>query len=570
MSTEAEAPSMDLADAAHEALARGAWELARAWFEEALDLEVTPAALEGLGLAAWWGSDSATAFDAHRRAYRLYRARGDRRGAARMAALQAIDYCTFRGSHAISNGWFQRARRLLDGLDLCPEHAMVAIWEGYAAYALRNDTTTARRLSAEAEAMAHRVDALDLEMLAVALKGLVLVGDGEVVEGMRRLDEAAAAAVGGELTDLDAIGTIFCFLISACEQVGDYDRAVQWCATVRSVTARWSERLLFSLCRTHYAGVLIWRGAWDEAEAELITAERDLGAVHPAMAAEAVARLAELRRRQGRLEEAATLFRQAECQPLRRLAGRYTLLGRAALALDCNEPETAAGLVERFLRGVRPNDLMERATGLELLIRVRIAGDEYAGAAAALEDLRSIADTVETEPIRGSLLYSDGLIACAVSDYEAARHRFEDAVDVFELSGAPFEAARARLELACVLSILGRRTAAASEAKAAMVSLSRVGAAGEAARAATVVRSLDAPARMRNDSPADSAGLTPRECDVLRLIAAGRSNQQIATELVVSARTVERHISTIYEKLGASGRVARAVATAYAVNHGLA
>lgn len=257
-------------------------------------------------------------------------------------------------------------------------------------------------------------------------------------------------------------------------------------------------------------------------------------------------------------------------QPLRRLAGRYTLLGRAALALDRNELERAGDLVERFRRGVRPNDLMERASGLELLIHVRIAGGKQADAAAALDELRSIAGAVGTKPIRGSLLFSEGLVTCAGADYEAARHRFEDAVDVFEACGAPFEAALARVELARVLSILGRSAAATTEARAAMDSLNRLDAAGEAARAASMLRALDAPARLPIDCPAEPAGLTPRECEVLRLIAAGRSNQQIATELVVSARTVERHISTIYEKLGAGGRVARAVATAYAVNHGIA
>ncbi|MGD9894577.1 MAG: LuxR C-terminal-related transcriptional regulator [Dehalococcoidia bacterium] len=570
MDADTDPSCVDHTSAAHEALARGTWELARSWFEEALAREETPAALEGLGLAAWWGSDAATAFDAHGRAYRLYRAIGDRRGAARMATMQAFDHFSFRGEYAICNGWFQRAHRLLDGLDPCPEHALLAIWEGYVALAHRHDTDAVRRLSEQATTIARLVGATDLEMLALALEGLGLVGAGEVDEGMRRLDEAAAAAVAGELSDFDAIGTIFCFLISACEQVGDYDRAVQWCATVTRVTARWSERLLFSLCRTHYAGVLIWRGAWPEAEAELVTATNDLAAVHPAMAAEAIARLAELRRRQGRPVEAAALFRQVESQPLRRLAGRFTLLGRAALALDEADLLTADDLVERFLRGVQHDDRMERASGLELRIRVHIATGDHAGAAVALEELRSVAGSGATDPLRGPVLCSEGLVATAAMDHETARHRFEDAVDVFERSGTPFEAARARVELACVLAKLGRPQAARTEAMTAKDSLQRLGAVREAERAVALLRSLEEPAHGAIGDAFDPVGLTPRECEVLRLVAAGRSNQEIAEELVVSTRTVERHISTIYEKLGANGRVARAVATAYAVNHGIA
>jgi DNA-binding NarL/FixJ family response regulator len=314
----------------------------------------------------------------------------------------------------------------------------------------------------------------------------------------------------------------------------------------------------------------------------LTGAADDLGTLQPAAAAEAVARLAELRRRQGRLEEAAALFQQAEAQPLRRLASKYVLLGRAELALDQDDPATAADLAERFLRGVGSGDRIERVAGLELLLRAQTAQAGPEGASAALAELQAIVAEVATEPLRALATSAEGRVAAARGDHQTARRRFEDAVDLFAQAGAPYEAAQARLELARALAVLGRSPAAAREARAAWAALGRLGAAREVERAENLLRHLAGPAPAsaqqpeltthsqhgRSSTPLDPAGLTPREREVLGLIAAGRSNQAIAAELMLSVRTVERHISTIYGKLGAHGKVARAVATAYALRQG--
>jgi DNA-binding NarL/FixJ family response regulator len=586
MSVDGAQPAPDHLGAAHQALARGAWELARAWFKQALEREETPEALEGLATAAWWQQDAAATFPARARAYQLYRARGDRRGAARVAAFHAVDYCSLRAEPAIANGWIQRARRQLDGLEPCPEHAMLALWEGHITLSVQNDTAQARGLGLQGAALARAVGALDWEMVGLALEGLTLVIEGQVAAGMSRLDEAATAAVAGEMTDLDAIGTVVCYLIYACERVRDYERAAQWCDLVKQVSARWSYRLMFSLCRTHYAGVLIWRGGWPEAEATLTAAASDLAALHPAAAAEALARLAELRRRQGRLAEAAALFETAEAQPLRRLASKYVLLGRAALALDQDDAATAADLAERFLRGVASADRIERVAGLELLVRAWTAQQRVEQASQALVELRAIVAEVPTEPLRALAKGVEGVVAAADGDHQTARQRFEDALDLFDRAGAPYEAAQARLDLAATLAALGRPTAARREARAALLALRRLGAARAAERAAALLHGL-AGATPGPDRPPDRAeagretrypladaalalaGLTPREREVLALVATGRSNQAIAAELVLSVRTVERHVSTIYEKLGAHGKVARAVATAYALRQGL-
>src|SRR5581483_1596992 len=212
------------------ALDRGDWEAARDAYALALAEGETPEALEGLGLAAWWLDDAQTTFESRERAYRLYAEAGDRCGAARVAAAIAWDYQTFRGELAVAQGWLRRARRQLEGLEPTPELGWVALREG--SIALQRDTGEARQLAVEGSAIGRALGSIDLEMTGLALEGLALVSEGEIDEGMRLLDEAAAAAVGGELTDLNAIGLTCCRLIAACQQVGDYDRAFQWCGRI--------------------------------------------------------------------------------------------------------------------------------------------------------------------------------------------------------------------------------------------------------------------------------------------------------------------------------------------------
>src|SRR5207247_1465481 len=168
---------------------------------------------------------------------------------------------------------------------------------------------------------------------------LALVTSGAVAEGMRNLDEVNAAVVAGELKDLIAIGLSCCYLIAACDRVRDYDRAFQWCTRLKAFSAKWGLRPLFAVCRTQYASICMWRGTWIEAEAELTAATQELAASRPAMTADGIVRLAELRRRQGRLVEAAALFDRADPHPL-------AAMGRAELAFDRGDGRAAAGQVD--------------------------------------------------------------------------------------------------------------------------------------------------------------------------------------------------------------------------------
>jgi LuxR family maltose regulon positive regulatory protein len=531
------------------ALSRGAWEEARGLFDTAVTEAATAAALEGLSWAAWWANDAAVTFDARERAYGLYRAQGDRRGAARMAMWMGTDHVDFRGELAVAQGWLGRARRLLEGVEQGPEHGWLWVHEAEK-HLLVGDTTRTRELAAHAAELGERMGIVDLEMMGLSLEGLALVGEGEVAGGMSRLDEAAAAALGGEFDEIWAVGWACCLLIQACEQVRDYGRAGQWCKRLEEWSERMDVQLLNRVCRAHYAGVLIWRGTWVEAEEELVEAADRLTGMRPPMAAEAVVRLGELRRRQGRLDDAAELFDEVAAHPL-------ALLGLGEVSLDRGEAAGARDRAEQYLRDTPSQAGTLRAPGLELLVRAHAALGERGEAAAAAEELGAVADLVSTDPLRAAAGFASGLVASASGDLDRARRAFEDATRLFHRSGAPFEAARARVELARTLAAGARSRDALREVRSAAVSLRRIGAAHEAARADALERELARPAS------ASPGALTRRECEVLRLVAKGESDRTIAEALVISEHTVHRHVANILAKLGCASRsaaVARAMA----------
>jgi DNA-binding NarL/FixJ family response regulator len=547
-------------------LASGAWEEARASFAVALRQEETAEALEGLGWATWWLNDVDATFRAREAAYRRYRETNDQRAAARMAIVLAADYFLRRGEYAVTNGWFQRAHHLLEGIETCSEHAMLAIWESYVAAVYHHDIAAARRLGAQGRAWARALGEIDLEMLAQAALGFATVCEGDLDQGMRLLDEATAAAVAGEMTDPDAIVTTCCYLISACERVRDYERAAQWCERAIALSARWSYRFMFAYCRSHYAGVLLWRGAWPEAEAELRAATEELATTFPAMAAEGIARLAELRRRQGRPDEAHALLDRLDSHPLRALGRRLALLGRAALALDRGDPAAAVELAERYLRGVPVHDRVERVDGLELLIRGHAALGRLDRAAHSLGALQTITAAIATPSLRAATAFAAGVVAAAGADHEEARRRFEDAIDLFGQSGAPFEAARARLELASVLAAAARPEAATQEARAALADFTALGAVQASEQAVALLARCEAMGIKRVTIPDMAHRLTPRELEVLRLVAQGLGDKEVAATLHLSEHTVHRHIANILNKLDVPSRTA---AVAHAANRGL-
>lgn len=530
-------------DAGGEALMHGAWADARDHFQAQLAQGESAWALIGLGIAARYQFDAGVALESHEAAFRLARETGDARAAGRAALELVIDCGLFRGP-AEAGGWLERATRVLDGVAPGPELGMLTYMR--ARFALvAHDLATARTLAREGVELARLGGSIDGEMICLALEGLALVADGSIDDGMRRLDEATTAAVSGEIADAGIVEAVCCHLIDACRRVRDFDRAGEWCRRVEEIATRFDDTEMFATCRTLYGEMLVWQGKWGEAERTLRTVCREFAHVR-AKADDGLVRLAELRRRQGRPDDAAALLAEIAEPRIGAVVG-------AALALDRGDAHAAAAEAERFLRGVGERDRFERVRALELVVRARLALGDRADAEVAAQELEEVAAGAATKPLRAAALLARGRVE-AEHDPELARASLEDAADLFAESGVRYEAAQAKLELAAILRALGREQAAGARERAGRSELAKLGVAVPAAVA-------------RERGP---ELLTRREREVLALVAKGRSDDEIASELVLSIRTVEHHVASIYSKVGASGRTARAAATAYALSHGLA
>ena len=379
----------------------------------------------------------------------------------------------------------------------------------------------------------------------------MLVACAHVQAGMRCLDEATVTALQGEATVPISGAWACCFLVTACTAVRDYERAFEWCDRIAEFAERYGSRYMLAFCRAEYGAVHLWRGRWKQAEAMLEASIDDFARSRPAMVGGPLVGLAELRRRQGRWDEAAELLGRAGPSSTAQLC-------RARLALDRGDAARAAELAERCLRQVPADRALDRAAGLELFVRARTAGGELEEARAALAGLREIERAVGTPALRASVDFVEGLVAAAGGDHDRARSLFEDAIDRFERSGGPFEAAQARIELATTLVALGRSDVAEQEAANSLDQLLKLGAEIEAERA----RRLQMGAVGRDDAGAQLGELTPREREVLRLVTEGLTNRQIAERLVVSEHTVHRHVTNLLRKLDLPSRTAAAALAA--------
>jgi ATP/maltotriose-dependent transcriptional regulator MalT len=531
------------------ALARGDWEDARAAFSAAVAEHASGAGWEGLGWAAWWLSDEALTLRAREAAYRAYRAEGDDAAAGRVAAWLSTDFREFRGEDAVARGWLVRAHRLLDPLPESPDHGWLALNEGSFALNVDLDPGAAARHARFAARLGREHGVADLEAVGLALDGIAEVIGGRVAEGMRLLDEASAIAAAEELRFPLSQGWALCYLIAACDGVGDFPRATQWCMVMRDVAERWGARQLIGVCRSTYGRVLATSGDWVRAEGELVAAVADLEAARPGQASGGLARLAELRARQGRVEEARALYERA---------GPSGVLGLGELALYDGRAADAADAAERVLRRLPAADVLGRVPALELLVRARAERGELDAARSAYEELERASALLGTPYLLGRVRLVAGALAFAAGDHEEARRASEDAIDRLTDASAPYDAAVARLWLARALLGLGRADSAAAAAGAARDAFGALGAVREHGAAEAL---LAAPA-----APAGLGELSPREVEVLRLVAQGLGDAEIAERLVLSPHTVHRHVANVRTKLRLPSRTA---AVAYAARAGL-
>jgi ATP/maltotriose-dependent transcriptional regulator MalT len=534
--------------AGNAALVISAWDDAKQYFESALAHEESVEALEGLAWATSWLGDTDASLAAREQAFRRHRAAGNIGGAVRMAGWLANDALHFRGDHAVAAGWLERGRSFVADLPPSADYGWLLVIEAYYALEVEADPETAASKGEAAAALGAEFGVPDLVAIGIAIEGAALVVQGRVEHGLRRLDEAAAVSVGEDFELPISPAWALCILIAICERVGDFARVTQWCEAMRSMGERLNGRHLIGVCRSAYGQVLACQGEWPAAEAELVAAVADLESMRPGMAPNGLARLGELRARQGRSEEARALFERAGPNPA-------ALVGLGVLRLDEGDAVGAADIAERVLRRIADTAGIDRVPALELLARARAASGELDQARVALVELERVVEGLGTPYLKGRARLVAGEVAGLGSEREEARRNLEDALDLFEESAAPYEAALARLALSATLASMGRADAAAAEAERAQQAFAQLGALRDASRAGG------------SGQGADGLGvLTPREREVLTLVAQGLGDAEIAERLVVSPHTVHRHVANVRTKLGLSSRAA---AVAYATREGL-
>jgi DNA-binding NarL/FixJ family response regulator len=528
-----------------QALSDANWESAREHFEQALELEHSAEALDGLGDALHWLGEYERAIELKERAFRAYQDEGRVLEASQQACILAFLHGAVRGNDALANGWFARADSLLEGREESVAHG----WLAFTRAPMSRDSGEREQLAGAALGIARRFADADLEFDALALLGEAYVESGRIAEGMTLIDQAMAAVSSGEVTGIQAVGDIYCRCLSACELTQDLRRAEQWMSVVdRFVT--WSRSLLVSTtCRLHYGGILIAVGRWGEAEEELTAAIRLSETSYRAMRVFPLVRLAELRVRQGRLEEAERLIAGNEWHP----TARRSL---AAIALARRDLGLAEDLARMCVEASDPND-PSCAMLHDLLIDVQLARGDMDGAERTAARLARFAGSCRNDRADAHAAFANGRVLAARAD-DRASAQLQTALERFAALDLPLEAGRAQLALARALAP-SAPDAAEAEARLALAAFERLGAAGDADAAAGLLRELGATGRAW---PKKYGTLTKRETEVLSLLATGCSNAEIADRLVISRRTAEHHVASILSKLGLRSR---AEAAAYAL-----
>jgi DNA-binding CsgD family transcriptional regulator len=535
------------------ALEAGRWQEARAAFATALAEAETPEALDGMGAALWWLGETRASVTHTERAYAGYRRAGDTVSAAVAAISLCVTWIANFDNHAAAGGWLARAERLMEDADPNPLQGWLWLMRGY----LEPDPGRASQLQRQALelARASRDPDPDLELCALGDLGLTLVTVGRTAEGLALIDEAMAGTLGGEHRRLETVVTASCDMMMACDLAGDLQRATQWCQVADRFIRTYGCPFLYSRCRTLYGGVLLAKGRWAEAERELKSAIHMVEGAGPASHAEALARLADLRLRQGRLEEAEALLPE-------RGGGRAAARTAAALRLARGEPSVAVGLLERSLVDhgephIHGEAHLKAAAALETLVLAQLAAGDQEAAARAAARLAELAGEHGSEQVAAQATLAAARVAGAGGRSSEARRGLERALGLFAALDLPYETALVRLELARSLAD-GQPELAVAEAQRALAAFQELGAAGNADAAGALLRSLGAPGRT---GPRRAGVLTRREQEVLALVGLGLSNPEIAQRLFISRKTAAHHVSNVLAKLGVR---TRAAAIAYA------
>ena len=473
---------------------------------------------------------------------------GESRRAAR-CAFWIGTHLALRGELGPATGWLGRAQRLLEREEgECVEHGymlMPVVFQH-----AEGDYDGAAATAAVAAEFGERFGDPDLFALAVHVQGDILVRHGRVREGLRLMDEAMVAVTTGELSPV-VTGIVYCSVILACEEVYELRRAKDWTAAL----TRWCEQqpdlLAFTgRCLVHRAQLLQLQGAWPDALAEAQRAGRRFAkAMNQAAAAKGLCLEGEVHRLRGELAEADEAYRRAS------QLGLEPQPGLALLRLAQGNRDAAAAAIRRVVG--ETTDRLRRASLLPAYAEIMLAAGEVDEARSACRQLEEIAAECDSDMLRAMLAHARGAVELAAGDASAALVSLRQAAQAWQELDAPYEAARSRVFVGRACRALGDEEAFVLELEAARGVFEALGAAPAVAEVDALAGGAEGPA---------THGLTARELEVLRLLASGKSNREIASALVISEHTVARHVQNIFRKLDVPSRTA---AGAFAFEHNL-
>jgi DNA-binding CsgD family transcriptional regulator len=483
------------------------------------------------------------------RAYQFHVAAGDV-GRAVRDAFYLWHVLGVKGEFAHAGGWIARAWRLTETQPECSELGYLLIPDAERQFGER-DFAGAFASAGRAVAMGSRCGDRDLVTLATHIQGRARIRQGRVGDGLALLDEAMVGVTAGE-TSFGVTSWIYCSVIAACHELHELRRAREWTVALNAwCDARPQYTGAFSgVCRVHRAELMQLGGAWADAVREArLACEQLTQGFGEMMAGPAFYQLGEIHRLRGESADAEEAFRRAsrygwEPQP-----------GLALLWLAQRKVDASVAAIRRAL--AETTDRLVRSRLLPAYVEIMLATDDAAAAREGATELSEIVEVYDTVALHARSAHARGAVHLADASPEAALPALRQAWHLWRDLDAPYEAARARVLVGMACRALHDEDTAAMELDAARQVFARVGAIPDLTHTDTLIRRRQA---------GGAVGLSPREIEVVRLIAAGKTNQAIAIELFLSEKTVERHVSNILAKLGVRSRTAAAV---YAFDHGI-
>lgn len=516
---------------AREAYASGEWRrVVDALEPDRADLE--PADLVLLSDAFWWLGDSPTSMAVSEELFQRLLDQPDGGPAAAERAIRlSLEWFT-RGDLQIGEAWLARARRLLAEIPVCPLHGQLVYCEAAGDLEVTGDPAPAAEAAERIAELATRFDDPTLRCFSFALRGLAAIRGGDTAAGFGWLDEAMLPVLGGQVGPLWS-GDLYCTVVHLCDDLADLARMRSWTGAM----ARWSGRLPTSfmfagVTRIHELQLLMAEGDWDTVERELGERSSDLVGAHGWLAAEGYYVLGEVRRLRGDLAGAREAYSSA------RGLGHEAQPGEALLLVADGRLDDALAQLRISLAD---EDRIRRARVLPAAVDVALACDELTYAARLVVDLESTADRFGTAGLQALAAEARAALDLSIGEPTAALGLLWRAAGVYREQRNRPASARVHERLAAAHDALGESEIARAETATAVAIYSHLGAVPDLERLAP---------------RGHPGGLTDREVEVLRLVATGRVNREVAAALGISTKTVSRHLANIFTKIDVTTRTA--------------